>query len=255
MRRADEDHARHERQRFDEHRVLQKLPGLRGHGRGVEGLVAERLLQKRSPESMAVSLVRSPPVLWPMTTIWWSAGSGPITLACRHARRQHPPQAVAGIEDRVSGVVGEEPELVAGTDAGVLKEIVHHVHPAEGTGGRPVDEDDRYPARVYGWKARSSIGCGLSASASPRNAASSASHGRAATSVLARTAVGSASSGMVRSPMRIDSSLVVAWTSSVPSSVGVTSCWRGWSMRSTAVTGTRMFGPTRCLGAVGPAAR
>ena len=55
------------------------------------------------------------------------------------------------------------------------------------------------------------------------------------------TAVGSASSRTVRSPMRIDSSSIVEWTSSD----AVASCRPGWSIRSTTVTETRTFGPTR----------
>ena len=159
MRRGDEDHHAHERQRLHEERALQELARGGAHVQVVEGRPADGLPEARARID-GRHLGDQPTLAVPDHHHLVQRGIRPLGVELRHGLVQRVAQQHGGVRDGTSGGVVEEPELEALAHARIVLQIVEHVGPPAGAGRRAVDEhhgDPTTPERLRERDARGQL--------------------------------------------------------------------------------------------------
>ena len=142
MRRGDEDHPAHERQRADEEGALQELARLRAHVQLVDGLPADGVPDARARIDRG-HLGEQAPLAVPDHDHLAQRGVRALGIELRHRLGERIAEQHGGVRDRTAGGVVEEPELEPIAHAAVVLEIVEHVGPSAGARQRAVDEHHR----------------------------------------------------------------------------------------------------------------
>ena len=112
--------------------------------------VARPRNQRISSDEVICSLAISPPMLWPMSTIDWSARIGPPGIVLADDGRQIGRRRRSGYEQPSAGRIAEEPELKPAIDLRPRLQFIHRVHPCQRRRGQTVNEHHGNFSRLAG---------------------------------------------------------------------------------------------------------